>query len=155
MGRLRAVYVRGIQLSWRIVCLRCRLIRVIALILSCVFEIEAECRLRHVVYGLLGERSVMMKATRALVFAVLGPRRLVPEAAADWWIMVVDVRLQVRVVSLVLNCYLSALEVCQRIGLSADIGSILAHLPLDFLEVKSWRMRHLLIWKLICKSFVI
>ena len=136
--------------------LRCRLIRFIALILSCVFEIEAECRLRHVVvYGLLGGRSVMMKATRALVFAVLGPRGLVPEAAADWCIMVVDVRLQVRVVSLVLNCYLSALEVHQRIGLSTGIGSILAHLLRDFFEVKSWRVRYLLICKLICKSFMI
>lgn len=153
MGRLRAVHVCGIQLSWRIVCMRCRLICFVAGMLCCVFEVEAKCRLRRVVYGLLGERSVMMKATRALVFAVLGPRRLVPEAAADWWIMVVDVRLQVRVVSLILNCYLRALEVRQRIveltGLSVGIGSILAHLSRDFFEVKSWRMRRLLICKLI------
>jgi len=124
LGRLRAVYLRSIRLSWRVVRLRCRLIRFIAVSLSCVFEIEAKCRLRHVVYGLLGESSVMMKAARALVFTVLGPRGLVPEAAADWWIAVVDVRLHVRAVSLlancilIVNCYVSTLEVRQRVGLS-------------------------------------
>lgn len=109
----------------------------------------------------------MMKAARALVFTVLGPRGLVPEAAADWWIMVVDVRLHVRAASLLLdnyilvvNCYLSTLEARQRIGLSVGIGSTRAQLPRACFEVESRRVRHLLLWisissKLICKSFVL
>ena len=108
----------------------------------------------------------MMKAARALVFTVLGPRGLVPEAAADWWIVVVDVRLHVRAVSrlvnciLIGNCHLSTLEVRQRIGLSGGIGSIRAQRPRDCFEVESRRVRHLLLCilissKLVCKSFVL
>jgi len=102
----------------------------------------------------------MMKAARALVFTVLGPRGLVPEAAADWWIVVVDVRLHVRAVSHLVNCilighyYLSTLEVRQRIGLSGGVGSIRAQLPLDCFEVESRRVRHLLLCILISSKLV-